>query len=398
MSSTAANDVADAAGRPKAPRLTSVDMLRGAIMILMALDHVRDYFHARAWLFDPTDPAKTDLAVFVTRWITHFCAPGFMLLAGMSAFLQGAHGKTRRELAWFLITRGLWLIVLELTIINFAWNFTIPGFGLIVIWALGVSMIALAGLIWLPRWTILAVAVTIIAGHNLLDGIKPADLGALGPLWQILKVPGFLPPVAFVGYPVLPWIGVMGLGYALGPLLLEDPKARDRKLVVIGLAMIAAFFVVRGINLYGDPRPWSPQADGLRTAFSFMNVSKYPPSLDYVLITVGPLLLALAALERARGWWADILLVYGRAPLVFYIAHLYLLHLIALGVGMAMGFDPKIFIAVLVDPRPMIEAKWGFSLLATYGFWVLVTALLYPLCAWWGELKRRRRDWWLSYL
>lgn len=383
----------------KPPRLTSVDMLRGVIIILMALDHVRDFFHARAWLFDPTDPAKTDLAVYLTRWVTHFCAPGFMLLAGMSAFLQGSAGKSKPELAKFLITRGLWLIVLEFTVINFAWNFTLPGLGMIVIWALGVSMIALAGIIWLPRRMQLLIAVLIIAGHNLFDGVKPADLGAFGPLWQILKVPGFLPPVSFVAYPVLPWIGVMTLGYALGPILEAPAEERRRTLTRLGLLMIAFFFVERGLNLYGDPRPWTTfEGDLLRTAFSFMNVAKYPPSFSYILITVGPLLVALPLLEKARGWWADILLVYGRAPLIFYIAHIYLLHVIALGVGMAMGFDPKIFVAVLVDPRPMVEAKWGFSLLATYGFWLLVVALLYPLCAWWGALKRRRRDWWLSYL
>lgn len=383
---------------PKAPRLTSVDMLRGLVIILMALDHTRDFFHSQAWLLDPTDPEKSNLALYLTRWVTHFCAPTFVLLAGMSAFLQGHFGKTRGDLARFLVTRGLWLIFLEMTLINLGWNFTIPGFGLQVIWALGMAMIALAGLIWLPRRIILTIAVMIIAGHNLLDPVVPKDLGPAAPLWIILHEGGLTLTAFFVVYPILPWIGLMAFGYALGPVLLEEAAKRRKTLVSLGLLMIAFFFVERGLNIYGDPHPWKTLADPLRTAFSFMNVTKYPPSLDYILITVGPALVALALLERLKGWAADLLLVYGRAPLVFYIAHIFLIHALALAVGLAMGFEPRIFVSVLVDSTPMVKAGWGFPLIAVYGFWVLVVAALYPLCRWWGALKQRRRDWWLSYL
>lgn len=382
----------------KRERLTSVDMLRGLVIILMALDHTRDYFHARAWMLDPLDPAKTDVALFATRWVTHFCAPTFVLLAGMSAFLQGHFGKSKGDLARFLLTRGLWLIFLELVVINFGWNFSIPGFGLQVIWALGLSMVALAGLIWLPRKLVLAIGVAIIAGHNLLDPVVPADLGAAAPLWIVLHEGGLTLTAFFVVYPVLPWIGVMALGYGLGPILIEQPALRRRTLTILGLSMIAAFLVVRGINLYGDPQAWTARAEGLRTAFDFLNVRKYPPSLDYLMVTLGAGLALLPVLERVRGGFGDLLLVYGRAPLIFYIAHIFLIHALAMATGLALGFEPGIFINVLVDPGPMAKAGWGFPLIGVYGVWLLVLALLYPLCRWWGGLKQRRHDWWLSYL
>lgn len=396
--STATADEPGAIARAKPPRLTSVDMLRGLVIILMALDHTRDFFHSQAWLLDPTDPEKSNLALYLTRWVTHFCAPTFVLLAGMSAFLQGHFGKTKGDLARFLVTRGLWLIFLEMTILNFGWNFTIFGFGLQVIWALGVGMIVLAGLIWLPRAAVLAIGVAIIASHNLFDPVVPKDLGAAAPLWMILHEGGLVFTAFFIAYPVLPWIGVMALGYGLGPVLLEEGPKRRRTLTLLGLSMIVVFLVLRGINVYGDPRPWTTLAEPLRTAFSFFNLQKYPPSLDYILATVGGALVALPLLERAKGWFGELLLVYGRAPLMFYIAHIFLIHGLAMAIGLAMGFEPRIFIWVMADPSGMIEARWGFPLLAVYGFWVLVVAALYPLCRWWGDLKQRRRDWWLSYL
>jgi len=398
MTATSVDEAGVTHAPAKAERLTSVDMLRGLVVILMALDHNRDFFHAEAWHFDPTDSEKTNLAVYATRWITHFCAPTFVLLAGMSAFLQGHVGKTRGELTRFLLSRGAWLILLEATVLNFAWNFTFPGFGLQVIWALGVCMICLAGMIWLPRWAILAVGVALIAGHNLLDPVEPEHLGPLGWSWTVLHEGGLAHPTTFVVYPVLPWIGVMALGYGLGPLLLAEGPIRRRWLTIIGLSMIAAFVILRGINLYGDPSPWRAHDEWVRTVFSFLAVQKYPPSLDYLLITVGPGLVLLPLLERAKGWFADILLVYGRAPLIFYIAHIYLIHVLALAIGLVMGFDASIFVAVMVDPSGMVKAGWGFPLIGVYGFWLLVLALLYPLCRWWGDLKRRRTDWWLSYL
>lgn len=389
-------DAVGTGARP--PRMASVDMLRGLVIILMALDHTRDYFHSQAFLFDPTSPERTDLALYLTRWVTHFCAPTFVLLAGVSAFLQGEAGKGKAALCRFLWTRGLWLILLEMVVVNFGWNFTIYGFGLQVIWALGVGMIALAGLIWLPRRAVLAIGVAIIAGHNLLGPIEPRDLGAWSPLWNVLHDPGFVPPMVFVAYPVLPWIGVMAFGYGLAPVFTAGPERRRRTLLVLGLAMIAAFLFLRGINVYGDPRPWKDFAEPMRRAFSFFDVAKYPPSLDYLLITIGPMLALLPALERLKGPVARILDVYGRAPLMFYVAHIYLIHAAMLLTGLAMGFRAEIFVWVLADPSRLVAAGWGFPLWVVYVVWIAVVASLYPLCRWWGELKRTRRDWWLSYL
>lgn len=388
----------DDAAPARPPRLTSVDMLRGLVIILMALDHTRDYFHLNASLFDPTDPQKSYLALYLTRWITHFCAPTFMLLAGVSAFLQEANGKSRARLSRFLLTRGLWLILLELTVVAYAWNFQILGIGLIVLWALGASMVALSGLVWLPRRAVLAIGVLLIAGHNLLDGVSADSLGAWGWLWHLLKEPGFVPPMTFVAYPVLPWIGVIALGYGLGPVFVEPAAKRDRTLITLGLAMIAAFLVVRGINLYGDPRPWTALAEPLRTVFSFFNVAKYPPSLDYVLITIGPMLALIPFLERLKGSVARVLDVYGKAPFMFYVAHIYLIHLAMLAGLLAVGLPAELSKGVLIDPSGLVRAGWGVPLWGVYLVWIAVVAALHPLCRWWGGLKRRRTDWWLSYL
>ncbi len=382
---------------PAKQRLASIDMLRGAVIVLMALDHVRDFFHDKAWIMDPLDPAKTDLALYLTRWVTHFCAPTFILLAGMSAFLQGYNGKDAKALSWFLLTRGLWLVVLEVTLINFGWNFSFDGIGLIVIWAIGVSMILMAGLVWLPGRAVLAIGVAIIAGHNLLDGIKAADFEAWAPLWNVIHEPGFVAPV-FIGYPVLPWLGVMAFGYGLAPVFQTEPARRARILTATGLAMVGLFAVLRGFNLYGNPGPWSDQPGVLRDGFALFNVAKYPPSLNYLLITLGPALLLLPHLEKAKGWFADVLLVYGRAPLAFYVLHIFLGHAIMLGVGLATGYPAQVFIGFMGNPQPLIESGWGHSLWVVYLVWAIVLVALYPVCRWWGDLKRRRRDWWLSYL
>jgi uncharacterized membrane protein len=387
-----------AAEAPARQRLASIDMLRGAVIVLMALDHVRDFFHDKAWVMDPLDPAKTDLALYLTRWVTHFCAPTFILLAGISAFLQGVNGKGTGALSRFLLTRGLWLIFLEMTLINFGWNFSVPGIGLIVIWAIGVAMVVLAALVWLPSRAVLAIGILIVAGHNLLDPIKAADLGAWAPLWTVLHQPGLMPPFFFVGYPVLPWIGVMAVGYGLAPVFLLEPARRARILTLTGLAMIVAFLLLRGLNLYGDPGPWSDQPGVLRDGFALFNVAKYPPSLDYLLITLGPVLMLLPQMEKARGWFAEVLLVYGRAPLAFYVLHIFLGHALMLAAGVATGHPAGAFIGFMADPTALIASGWGWPLWAVYAVWLLVLVLLYPVCRYWGDLKRRRRDWWLSYL
>lgn len=382
---------------PAKLRLASIDMLRGAVIVLMALDHVRDFFHDKAWIMDPLDPAKTDLALYLTRWVTHFCAPTFVMLAGMSAFLQGYNGRDRKALSWFLVSRGAWLILLELTLINFGWNFNIPGFALIVIWAIGVSMIVLAGLVWLPSRAVLAFGVAIMALHNLLDPIKAQSLGDFAPWWMILHEQGWNGFV-FVSYPLIPWVGVMAFGYGLAPVFQMEPAKRARILTLLGLGMIVAFLVLRVLNLYGDPRPWSDQPGLLRDGYSVFNVAKYPPSLNYLLITLGPALLLLPQLEKAKGWFAEVMLVYGRAPLAFYVLHIFLGHALMLGAGLATGYPAGVFIGFMANPGPLIESGWGHPLWVVYLVWGIVLVLLYPVCRWWGDLKQRRRDWWLSYL
>jgi uncharacterized membrane protein len=382
---------------PLPGRLTAIDLLRGLVIVIMALDHVRDYVHAASFVSDPTNPATTTLGLYLTRWVTHFCAPTFSFLAGVSVWMQ-ARNKTKAQLSRFLVTRGLWLIALELVVENFGWNWNIPGWALLVLWALGGGMIALAGLIHLPRRVVLAIGVAIIALHDLLDPITPEAFGPFAWLWTLLHVPGLIGDSVFVGYPILPWIGVISLGYGLGDVFELEPARRARLLLATGGAMILAFLVLRGVNLYGDIRPWSVQAEGWRTALSFFNVSKYPPSLDYVLATLGPVFLLLPALERLKGAAAGVLLTYGRVPLFFYILHIWLAHALVTIVGMAMGYPFQTFVGIIADPAPMVKAHWGFDLWAAYLTWIVVLLAMYPLCRWWGQVKATRKDWWLSYL
>ncbi len=359
-------------------------------MVLMALDHTRDFFSNVS--FPPLDLQHTYPALFVTRWITHLCAPAFLFLAGAGAFLSTTRGKTTRELSWFLLTRGLWLILLELTYLNwFAWSFHIHfhSFGLQVIWAIGCSMIVLAGLVWLPRWAILAFGVALIALHNTLDGVQPESFGAWAAVWRVLHVPGEFGLASGVrvgiGYPLVPWAGVMMVGFAAGPLLLREANARRRGLLVWGAALTLLFVVIRAVNLYGDPIPWQPQKNALFTVFSFVNCNKYPPSLCFLLMTLGPGLLLLALFDRVTPAALKPLLVFGRVPLFFYLLHLPLIQAIALAINyVRFGSHPP--------------AHPGFGLAGVYLFWIAILVLLFPVCRWFAELKRRnpqRR--WLSY-
>lgn len=375
-------------------RAASIDTVRGGVMVLMALDHVRAYFSSAR--FEPTDLTATTAPIFLTRWITHFCAPAFVLLAGVSAYMAGRR-RSPRELSRFLVTRGAWLVLLELTVVTFAWYFNL-GFqiGLVaqVIWAIGFSMIALAALVHLPRTAVAVIAGGMIAGHNLLDGIAPGALGALAPLWVLLHVPGDLGPLPIqVVYPLIPWIGVMAAGYALGPVF-DAPGGERRSLLLrLGGALTAGFVLLRALNLYGDPVPWSVQSSGIMTALSFLNASKYPPSLLYLLMTLGPTLLALGLLERAgrrAGWIATI----GRVPLFYYVAHLYLLHTLLLVAGVVEGY-PVADLAVLHLFRP---EGFGFGLPAVYLLTAVMVAMLYPLSRWYDRVKRRGTGWWWSYL
>lgn len=385
-------------------RIEPVDLLRGLVIVLMVLDHVRDYFHASAHAFDPLDPAQTTPLLYATRWVTHLCAPGFVFLAGVSAWLQWDRHRDRARLSRFLLTRGLWLVLLELTVVSFGWAFTFGMVFMQVIWAIGWAMVALAALIWLPRQAVLAIGIAIIAGHNLLDPVQPEQLGALSGLWTIMHEGGVFVhdgvPFALAAYPFLPWIGVMAFGYGLGTIFTGPPDRRDRTLIVLGAAMIALFVLLRLVNLYGDPEPWKVEGDAVRTVMAFLDVAKYPPSLMFICATLGPALLLMPLLARLRGPAARFLLAFGSVPLFAYVLHIYILHALAIVAAVATGHDPAYLIDFVGNffLQPQLLEGTGYPLAIVYVVWLLVLALLYPLCRYWSDLKRRRRDWWLSYL
>ena len=381
----------------KVPRLDTVDLLRGLVIALMVLDHTRDYFHVCAYTLDPTDPARTHVWLFLTRWITHLCAPTFVFLAGVSIYLQQVNGKDPAQLTRFLLSRGMWLIVLELTVVGFGLNFA-PFLFLQVIWAIGVSMILLAGLIWLPRAAAAIIGAVIVAGHQLLAPIDPADVGALAPLWTLAFEFGPLFGLGFIAYPAIPWFGVMCLGYAIGPVFTQDPARRNRMLRMLALTAIALFFVIRALNGYGDPAPWTSFPEASRTAMSFFNVSKYPPSLLFVLITLGVSLLCLLAFQHLRGLLARVLLAYGRTPLFTYVLHIYAVHAASLIAAVLGGYPAAYHVNFLGDPFRLYKAGFGFNLAVVYGVWLAILVALYPASRWFAEVKRRRNDWWLSYL
>jgi uncharacterized membrane protein len=374
-------------------RVASIDILRGLVMVLMALDHVRDFFTDAH--FDPLDFSRTTAPLFLTRWITHFCAPTFVLLAGVSAYLTG-RSCTRAELSRFLFTRGLWLVVLEVTVMSLVWTFNVRydhGLFLQVIWAIGVSMIVLAALVYLPVRHIVVISLAVIFGHNLLDGIEPQSFGAWAPAWSLLHVSQPI-PYGFVAYPLVPWIAVMSLGYCIGSLFDLEREHRRQWFMYLGAGSLTLFVLLRATNVYGDPADWTLQSTTVRTLLSFVDVYKYPPSLQYLLLTLGAALLLLAALEPVRGKFAEVLRTFGRVPLFFYVLHIALAHLAAGVIALAMGFGT----ALLSDDFMQVPQQWGFGLPVVYIAWLFVVATLYPACRWFAAVKRRRDDWWLSYL
>ncbi len=346
-------------------RLSSIDVLRGLVIVLMALDHVRDYFTDVR--FDALDPAHTTALLYMTRWIINLCAPTFVLLAGVSAYLMSRR-TTRAALTRALVTRGLWLIALEWTVVSFAWTFNFRyemGLILQVLWVIGASMVVLGLLVRLPVLWVGAIGLAICATG-----------------------------IAFVHYPLVPWVGLMAVGYALGQVYDCDGARRRQLLVAFGATAIALFFVLRIINGYGDPQLWVQQADFGRTAMAFMAVEKYPASLLYLLVTVGPALLMLAVFERAHGWLADVLQMFGRVPLFFYVGHIAVAHLAAGLLALSMGYGTAVLDGFFLSFPP----TWGIGLVGVYAAWLFVVATLYPACLWFAELKERRRDWWLYYL
>lgn len=396
-------------------------------MVIMMLDHTRDFVHRDVLQgFDPTDLSRTNVVLFFTRWITHFCAPVFVFLAGTGSYLQWARGKSKRELSRFLLARGLWLIVLEFTVVRlfvfFHFDYRFMGAAQ-VIWVIGVSMVLLAGLIHLPLRLVAAFGVAMIFLHNFLDDIRvqgwrgpeSAVPGVWSKLWIILHQPfepvpvaGFPSPVVFVIYPLIPWVGVMGVGYAFGRLYQMNAQQRRRLLVTIGSATTALFIILRLINRYGDPSRWSQQDSWVFTMLSFLNTTKYPPSLLFLLMTLGPAILMLAWIEttgvrlKNRDYSAfkrirNFFITFGRVPLFFYLLQWLTAHLLgvvlhwAAGKPVAWMFSSQI---LLTGPPPGV----GFSLGAVYICWIVGIILLYPLCKWFAGVKARRRDWWLSYL
>jgi uncharacterized membrane protein len=404
-----------AVAAPSRMRLESIDILRGIVMIIMMIDHTRDFVNAQGFQFDPTDVTRTSGPLFFARWITHFCAPLFVFLAGVSIYLQKARGKTR--LSSFLVKRGLWLIFLELVVIKFVAWFTFGGtfkFLLQVIWVFGVSMIVMAALVRLPTWVSGAIGVTMILLHNLTDGIRVAgwqgptgpDLSIGAKLWILVHQGGPLPigassgPVGIVLYALMPWIGVMAAGYAFGAIYTLDWPRRRKLLVQIGTACVLAFVTLRYMNMYGDPAKWATQPRGMAmTIVSFFNVTKYPPSLTFLCMTLGPGILALAAFE---GWRREsalkrFLMTFGRVPLFYYIlqwiwAHGAAIALSALA-GKSVAYQLKGFPDMFTNPPP----DAGFSLPVTMLTWLVGVFALYPLCRWYAGVKARRKDWWISY-
>jgi uncharacterized membrane protein len=413
-------NVPPAAPAATAPaRLEAVDLLRGVVIMLMALDHVRDFFTDRLTL-DPTDLSRTTEALFLTRWVTHFCAPTFIFLAGVGAFLSTTRGKSKHELAWFLLTRGLWLVFLELTVIRASWwfNWDPLHHGVGVFWPIGWSMVALAGLVFLPTSAVTTFGVVMIAYHNLLDGRTAEQVRLPAWLWVILHQPGEAPVVGSItfgtSYCLVPWMGVMAAGYGFGSLLLLEPRVRRKQLFGLGAALTVAFILLRAANVYGDPRPWAQQSDALFTLFSFLNCTKYPPSLLYLLMTLGPAILALAFFDRppspyplpqdggegrVRGALARPIITFGRVPLFFYLLHIPLIHGGAVLLDYLRFHESPLANGGPWDVKPdAVPSNYGLSLPMVYLVWVGVLVLLYPACRWFAEVKRRRRDAWLSYL
>lgn len=394
-------------------RLTSIDALRGAIMVVMALDHVRDFIHRGAMSFSPTDLMQTTPALFLTRWITHFCAPTFMFTSGLGIFFWWNNKQHKKrikgELSKFLLTRGLWLVVLELTVMRLAYNFTCAfryPVLLLVLWVFGICMIVMAALVWLPARVLAGLSIAAIALHNLLDSIQASHFGGAAGIWNVIHQPGLFQiagEVFIVGYPLLPWIAVMALGFCLGPIFLREAAARRRILLMLGTSAILAFVMLRAINLYGDPVPWSRQASVTYTVLSFLNCTKYPPSLAFLLMTLGPMLLVLARFDRWPVKATNPLVIFGRVPLFYFIAHFYAAHvvtaLLALilygSVAWRFVFNP---VPSMGGPPELFPTNFGYDLWVVYVIWAAIIVGLYPACRWFANLKARRRDWWLSYL
>lgn len=381
----------------KPGRIVSIDILRGIVMVLMALDHARDYFSN--FTQNPTDLSVTTPGMFMTRWITHFCAPVFIFLAGTSAYLSRKSSK--KEKALFLLKRGLFLVLLEFTVVRFGWFMNLDYSFVVfqVIWAIGCSMIFLSALVYLPMSLILFIGLAMIFGHNLLDSIHAAETGN-NILWHFIHERGFVQvteQTAFlIIYPLVPWLGVMAAGYCFGIIARKEERQRNRSLYLIGGGAILLFIILRFTNVYGDPAPWRVQETGVGTFLSFINCEKYPPSLLYLLMTLGPAILSLPLLEKMGNGIGRFFTVYGRVPMLYYILHIYLLHIMAILFALFMNVPVHYF----TDNRMLFAPKpgWGFSLAGVYAAWLIAVLLLYIPCRWYMYRKLNEKKWWMSYL
>ena len=382
-------------------RLSSLDVLRGFIIVLMALDHIRDFFGQAP--FQPEDLSQTWPALFFTRWITHLCAPLFVFLAGVSAWLYGNKVQDVNKLSRFLLTRGFWFIILEFAVVNLSLMFAWPwdkGFVFVqVLWAIGVSMVVLSGLVYLPvRW-IAGIGIVMVLGHNLLDGVPPEAWGGFGWLWKVLHVGGSWIPFnesqsfgLVVAYPMIPWIGVMALGYVFGPVMRWEAPRRQRLLAKLGIGLILFFIALRATNWYGDLRDWAPQERGIvYSLLSFLNATKYPPSLLYLCMTVGPGLLLLLLFERWKGPVTSFLRVFGQVPFFFYLIHFSMIHVLS---KLYYGWDVDFFFGSQEKWPPGYTPNLGL----VYTVWFLFIGAMYFVCRWYGRYKFSHDHWWLKYI
>lgn len=376
-------------------------------MIIMALDHTRDFFHISAISFSPTDLSRTTVPLFFTRWITHYCMPVFMFTSGLGMYFFSQRDHTRGQLSRFLWTRGLWLIVLELTVMQFAYNFSFSSryvIFLLVLWIFGICMIAMAALVYLPvRW-LAALSAAVIVFHNCLDRIQAERFGSYAWIWNLLHDPGILSVAgrsARSPYTLIPWVAVMASGFCFGAVFLLEPIRRRRIMMRLGLALTIAFIVLRSVNRYGDPFQWSHQKSAVFTLLSFLNCTKYPASLDFLLMTMGPALILLAYFDRRAFVMSNPLIVFGRVPLFYFILHFYLIHFLVLILEwISYG---TVVSRVIFGPAPSMggaqsAANFRHGLGAVYVLWIVVVLLLYPVCRWFARYKSTHSNWWLSYL
>ncbi|QEC78531.1 DUF1624 domain-containing protein [Mucilaginibacter ginsenosidivorax] len=381
-------------------RISAIDKLRGIIMVIMVLDHVRDYFTIAR--FDPLDLSKTTALLFMTRWVTHFCAPTFIFLSGISAFLSVSKRKNKKESCLFLVKRGVWLVLLELTLIGFGWQFDF-GFHVLfiqVIWVIGWSMIILSFLTFLNARYIALFGLALIFGHNFLDGVHPAGISVYHLTWLFLHDVGIYKfnnyHSMFILYPLIPWLGVMCVGYAFGNIFKLEADLRKSIIIKTGLACLALFLILRFFNIYGDPHPWHIQLTWWKTILDFINCNKYPPSLLYLLMTLGVSVIALGCLEKISNKLTSVALVFGRVPLFFYILHIYLVHCTQLLIAFLTCYSLP---DILKGPfRLPYASSWGFDLPFIYLIWLSIIILLYVPCRWFMNFKQKRKDWWLSYI